>query len=105
MSALSRAVTVIIFSALDKLIFGIDQIEPLNEAVPLPPLLLLQLISFTPPPSSSDTIPDKFNLLFVVVKLNSKVGLVMVKRGAVASKFIDTLEGSETFPAPSLNQA
>lgn len=63
--ALSVAVTVIVLSPFDKLIFKIDQlVVPL--AVPVPPLLLLHFTLLTPL-LLSDALPLRLTTLLVVV--------------------------------------
>src|SRR3990172_2323363 len=99
---LSFAVTVILFSPLVRLMLEILQyVVPL--AVPLPPLSLLHVTSFTPL-KPSDALPLRLNGLLVVVYVSPKVGLVMVTMGAVVSRIMESLAVLDTFPVASLYQ-
>ena len=70
-------------------------------AVPLPPLSLLHVTSFTPL-VLSDALPSRVRALLAAVYVSLEVGLVMVTMGAVVSKIIESLAALDTFPAESL---
>ena len=72
-------------------------------ALPLPPLSLLHVTSFTPL-VLSDALPLRLIVLFVVVYVSPEVGLVMVTMGAVVSRIMESLTVLDTFPAASLYQ-
>ena len=98
--ALSFAVTVILLSPLVRVMLEILQyVVPL--AVPLPPLSLLHVTSFTPL-VLSDALPSRVRALLAAVYVSLEVGLVMVTMGAVVSKIIESLAALDTFPAASL---
>ena len=99
----SVIVTVMTLLPLDRLILEIDQlVVPL--AVPLPPLLLLQV---TPPTPlvASEAVPPRLTVLLVVEYVALDVGLVMVTEGTVVSRVMESLAVPDTFPAASLYQA
>jgi hypothetical protein len=99
---LSFAVTVILLSPLDRLILETLQlVVPL--ALPLPPLSLLHVTSFTPL-VLSDALPLRVIVLLVVVYVLPEVGLVMVTMGAVVSRIMESLAVLDIFPAASLYQ-
>ena len=98
--ALSFAVTVILLSPLVRLMLEtLQYVVPL--AVPLPPLSLLHVTSFTPL-VLSEALPLRLNGLLVVVYVSLEVGLVMVTMGVVVSRVIESLAALDTFPAESL---
>ena len=97
----SFAITVILLSPLVRLMLEMLQyVVPL--AVPLPPLSLLHVTSFTPL-VLSDALPSRVRMLLVAVYVSFEVGLVMVTMGAVVSKVMLSFAEFDIFPVESLN--